>query len=57
MIMVDKEISITREKREAGLIAEYEECLGFFEKRVFDVGVHRLRKLLQNKLIHEADFA
>lgn len=55
--MADKEISITREKREAGLIAEYEECLGFFEKRLFDVGVHRLRKLLQNKLIHEADFA
>lgn len=37
---------INREKREARLIEEYEECLKFFEKRTFDEGVGRMRKLL-----------
>ncbi|EAS02164.2 hypothetical protein TTHERM_00558470 (macronuclear) [Tetrahymena thermophila SB210] len=53
---IEREISITREKKEARLIEEYEEGLKDFEKRNFDQGVQKMRKLLQNKMIREDDF-
>ncbi|KAL4488849.1 hypothetical protein ABPG72_016502 [Tetrahymena utriculariae] len=53
---IEKEISITREKKEARLIEQYEEGLKDFEKRNFDQGVSKMRILLQNKMIREDDF-